>query len=119
MDRRYVYHISFFVFLKTVKDEDFMDSKLYHYGVKGMRWGVRRTPEQLGHCCKQRKLKKGQKAYDRNSKKNEYKVYNKAGEYSNEFIIPKLNKNGKIIMMILDISRSMKSCLERLMLKSG
>lgn len=22
---------------------------LYHYGVKGMKWGVRRTPEQLGH----------------------------------------------------------------------
>lgn len=24
-------------------------SELYHYGVKGMKWGVRRTPEQLGH----------------------------------------------------------------------
>lgn len=22
---------------------------LVHYGVKGMKWGVRRTPEQLGH----------------------------------------------------------------------
>lgn len=26
-----------------------MTNELYHYGVKGMRWGVRRTPEQLGH----------------------------------------------------------------------
>ena len=25
------------------------DDYLMHYGVKGMRWGVRRTPEQLGH----------------------------------------------------------------------
>lgn len=25
------------------------NSELCHYGVKGMKWGVRRTPEQLGH----------------------------------------------------------------------
>ncbi len=23
--------------------------ELYHYGIKGMHWGIRRTPEQLGH----------------------------------------------------------------------
>lgn len=26
-----------------------MPNYLEHYGVKGMKWGVRRTPEQLGH----------------------------------------------------------------------
>lgn len=26
-----------------------MNTYLYHHGIKGMRWGVRRTPEQLGH----------------------------------------------------------------------
>lgn len=27
----------------------YFESELYHYGVKGMKWGVRRTKEQLGY----------------------------------------------------------------------
>lgn len=28
------------------------NGELYHHGIKGMKWGVRRTPEQLGHRAK-------------------------------------------------------------------
>lgn len=31
---------------------------LAHYGIKGMRWGVRRTPAQLGHRTKPKATKK-------------------------------------------------------------
>lgn len=41
---------------------------LEHYGIKGMKWGVRRTPEQLGHTKSSRKSKTGRilgQSYDR------------------------------------------------------
>lgn len=45
------------------------DNVLSHYGVKGMKWGVRRTPEQLGRARKARKARKAaakeQKKVDR------------------------------------------------------
>lgn len=39
-----------------MNDRDFLE----HHGVKGQRWGVRRTPEQLGHRIKEgaKKVKK-------------------------------------------------------------
>ena len=32
--------------------ESYLGGVLIHHGVKGMKWGVRRTPEQLGHSPK-------------------------------------------------------------------
>lgn len=36
---------------------NFNDEYLEHYGIKGMKWGVRRTPEQLGHHIDKQKRK--------------------------------------------------------------
>lgn len=31
-------------------------NELYHHGVKGMKWGVRRTPAQLGHKPRRKRM---------------------------------------------------------------
>lgn len=36
----------------------YSDGALQHYGIKGMKWGVRRTPEQLGHRRYSRLIKR-------------------------------------------------------------
>ena len=35
-----------------------MNNELYHHGILGQKWGVRRTPEQLGHRKEQREVLK-------------------------------------------------------------
>ena len=49
------------------------DDELYHYGIKGMRWGVRRTPEELGHKHKNHAIK----ALQNDLKKIGYKEFDK------------------------------------------
>ena len=40
------------------------NNELYHHGIKGMKWGIRRTPAQLGHPTGKIDLQKTKKRVD-------------------------------------------------------
>ena len=81
------------------------NDELYHHGIKGMKWGVRRTQSQLGHDtgrtnskkskrqlkAEAKQLKKDQKEWDKNFNKNWTKAYNKAADESTK-IADQVNK---------------------------
>lgn len=44
-------------------------NELTHYGIKGMKWGVRRTPEQLGRSQERKRIRAEDKAIKKERKK--------------------------------------------------
>lgn len=40
------------------------NNELYHHGIKGMKWGIRRTPAQLGHPTGKIDLNKAKRKVD-------------------------------------------------------
>lgn len=62
--------------------------ELYHYGIKGMKWGVLRTPEQLGHYLKKVK---------RFTKRGSFKIPEQRDHYLKRYATP-LQENVKTFM---------------------
>lgn len=66
--------------------------ELYHYGIKGMKWGVRRTAAQLGHVVKN-KAKNGyetaKRAYDTHKANKRAKEAAKMAEQRAKITNPK------------------------------
>ena len=73
-------------------DENRADEFLEHHGIKDQRWGIRRTPEQLGYKVSKLKKKSAkieQKSIDKEKKANKYSSkyqqnYDKAFKYLTE-----------------------------------
>lgn len=78
---------------KPPLDED----TLIHFGVKGMKWGVRHDPGHVGERAKTKKIVKLDKKFERDSKnfKTYMSVHNRAAELTNKNDIDRINNKAQ------------------------
>ncbi len=73
------------------------NNELAHHGILGMRWGIRRTPEQLGHISRQDKkwAKKKSQKITQQAKRN---VSSELDKYADELMRNPnaINKSGRL-----------------------
>lgn len=80
------------------------DEYLEHHGILGMHWGVRRTPEQLGH-----KLAKKRKSFERYSEKAKA-----AGEAGNAKKLNRYTKKAaRINKQVVKLDKSLSKVLKK------
>ncbi len=85
------------------------NNTLFHHGIKGMKWGIRRTPAQLGHKIKQ-KVQKRTADTDGSQKTTSAKktVKKSVKEMSNEELRDRINRL-QLERTALDLERSVSS----------
>lgn len=69
-----------------------MSEELYHYGIKGMKWGVRRTPAQLGHATAGKKPGGESKASKPKEKKTPGKAFRSTSSLSDDELQRRINR---------------------------
>lgn len=69
-----------------------MNEELYHYGIKGMKWGVRRTPEQLGHATANKQGSGEKKPAKAPEKKSPGKSVRKTSSLSDDELQRRINR---------------------------
>ncbi len=73
-------------------DHSVADEFLMHYGIKGMKWGVRRTPQQLGHPVA-KKVPSGEKKTPKAvGTKTPGKAFRKSTSISDEELQKRINR---------------------------
>ena len=82
------------------------DGELLHYGVKGMKWGVRRAQkkaekrERMRQKRAAKQLRKDQKAWDKSFPSKLNRVMSDATDYVNKEVIPKVNDKYKNVDLL-------------------